>query len=387
MNEISVGGASGSVPESPVGSRRLPPPPSRPFYYGQAGSLAKIAITNALLTICTLGIYRFWGKTRIRRYFWSHVGFLGDRLEYSGTGKELFLGFLVAIVILAPVFFGFYYMEIWAGVDGAAAGLVGFGELVIIFFLVQLAIFRARRYRLARTQWRGIRCGQSGSTFRYAFLALGWAAVVVITLGLAYPVYRVRLQRYLLENTWFGDRHFSFDGRAGDLFGRWFVTWLLFIFTFGLIYFWYQAREISYLASRTRYGAMEFRSNISAMALFLIHSFYYLAAFFAVGLFAGLAVYALPALFGAYQNLKIAGFEELFAEGPFVSLMLLALIGALATTFNAIRVLFFLHPMFRLVIHSLSTLGQEDFAAIAQSQQATPGRGEGLADTLDVGAF
>ena len=55
-------------------------------YTGNAGDLAKIVAVNALLGIVTLGIYRFWGKTRLRRYFWSHVSFEGDPLEYTGRG-------------------------------------------------------------------------------------------------------------------------------------------------------------------------------------------------------------------------------------------------------------------------------------------------------------
>ena len=55
--------------------------------------LCKIHIVNILLTIVTIGLYRFWAKTRIRQYLWNHLEVEGDRLEYTGTGKELMLGF------------------------------------------------------------------------------------------------------------------------------------------------------------------------------------------------------------------------------------------------------------------------------------------------------
>ena len=57
-------------------------------------------MVNLLLTIVTLGIYRFWAKTRIRRYLWSQTEFLGDRFEYTGTGKELLIGFLIVFAFL-----------------------------------------------------------------------------------------------------------------------------------------------------------------------------------------------------------------------------------------------------------------------------------------------
>ena len=49
--------------------------------------------------------------------------------------------------------------------------------------------------------------------------------------------------------------------------------------------------------------------------------------------------------------------------------------------------LLLVHPLFRIVCNSFSVIGEEDYAAIAQSQQSMPQRGEGLADTLDVSPF
>ena len=60
------------------------------------GKLFWMLFRFAFLTIITLGIYRFWAKTKLRRYLWSVVEYDGDRFEYHGTAKELFLGFLIA---------------------------------------------------------------------------------------------------------------------------------------------------------------------------------------------------------------------------------------------------------------------------------------------------
>ena len=69
-------------------------------YDGRFGPLARIIVSNALLSLVTLGVYRFWGKTRLRRYLWSHVVVDGERLEYTGQAMELLLGFAVAITVL-----------------------------------------------------------------------------------------------------------------------------------------------------------------------------------------------------------------------------------------------------------------------------------------------
>ena len=59
-------------------------------YDGSLSHITKLWLINVTLFFVTLSLYRFWGRTRIRQYVWSHITILGDRLEYTGTGKELF---------------------------------------------------------------------------------------------------------------------------------------------------------------------------------------------------------------------------------------------------------------------------------------------------------
>ena len=69
-------------------------------HHGEVYDLFGIHMVNMALTIVTIGVYRFWAKTRIRRFLWSQTSFLGDRFEYTGTGKELLLGFAIVMVFL-----------------------------------------------------------------------------------------------------------------------------------------------------------------------------------------------------------------------------------------------------------------------------------------------
>jgi len=77
-----------------------------------AKPLAKTVIVNILLNVITVGFYRFWDKTRIRNYIWSHLRFQGENFEYTGTGKELLFGFLIALLALAPVLIGFRVLSV-----------------------------------------------------------------------------------------------------------------------------------------------------------------------------------------------------------------------------------------------------------------------------------
>jgi uncharacterized membrane protein YjgN (DUF898 family) len=361
-----------------------------PTYEGAAGNVAGIAVTNGLLGVLTLGIYRFWGKTRLRRYLWSHLSFDGDPLEYTGTGMELLVGFLIAIAFLLPLGILSGMAELAFAGDAVLLAISQMVQLLLILFLVQVAIFRARRYRLTRTQWRGIRGGQSGSAMKYALMALGWSFVTLISLGLALPVQRTRLQRYRLEHTWLGDRGFAFNARAGRLFGRWFLTWLLLLPTLGLMYFWYRVQEFRYFAARTRYGDLKFQSDLRTRQVVVI-GLLYLLSLAAILVIVGVAAVLVPNInfvVEAMASGEEAAIESAFQDlGPVFMLVILAVSFVIGIAFSAARLALFVHPMLGALAHSLSIAGEEDFETILQSQQARPQRGEGLADAFDVGSI
>lgn len=355
-------------------------PRVHPEYRGGTWQFAGIVIRNALLGISTLGFYRFWGKTRLRRYLWSHIGFRGDRFEYTGLAQELLRGFLVALAIFVP--FVILFAIAVASVETAQSeAVLNTFYLLALSLLTQIAIYRARRYRLSRTQWRSIRGGQTGSAVKYALLALGHLLLTLLTLGLTYPVMRTRLQRYRLENTWFGDRPFRFDAPARSLIPRWLVCWLLFLPTIGISYFWYKAAEFRVFAAHTRYENLRFDSSITGGRLFSIY-FYYLAAVVGALLILG-AVSGSLAPIDAPNSGQPPGPDVTAAVTPMtVAASLLAFI-VLGVLYQTIVVQRFV----RLFCERLTVGGEADFAAIAQSQRPLPSRGEGLADILDMGGI
>jgi uncharacterized membrane protein YjgN (DUF898 family) len=162
-------------------------------FLGQRRSYWRLLIRGAALLMLTLGIYRFWLVTDVRRFLWSNTEIAGEPLEYSGTPLELLLGFLIAIAILIPVYAGIFLAALDLGTIGKLSGATGFAALGIIG---QYAIYRARRYRLTRTIFRGLRFHQEGSAWAFAFRAVAWWAVTALTLGLAYPFQVASLERY-----------------------------------------------------------------------------------------------------------------------------------------------------------------------------------------------
>jgi uncharacterized membrane protein YjgN (DUF898 family) len=193
-------------------------------FVGPVDKFWTLLVRGAVLLMVTLGIYRFWLTTDIRRYLWANTEIAGDALEYLGTGRELLIGFLIAIAILVPVYVGFFVALLDAGPISQWAAIVSFALLAVIG---QFAIYRARRYRLTRTMFRGLRFHQTGSGWRYALCAVFWWVANAFTLGLAYPWGQASLERYKMRNTYYGDLQGRFGASGTRLFVRGFLLWVV----------------------------------------------------------------------------------------------------------------------------------------------------------------
>lgn len=198
----------------------MPPSDLNITYSGQKGPMLGLALKTGFLTIVTLGFYRFWAKTRLRRYYWSAIRPGGVPLEYVGDPLEKLLGFLVAVVFMAfyigivnliLMYFSFAFLN-----GNVAAYVLSFLGLVPIIFFAQ---YRARRYILARTRWRGIRFGLEPGAWGYAWRAMVHWGLAVLTIGLLWPMTTLWLEKYRVGNTYFGDQRFYQGGRRGLLFG------------------------------------------------------------------------------------------------------------------------------------------------------------------------
>ena len=126
--------------------------------------------------------------------------------------------------MLIPIYGSFFLAALDLGPIGQWSGLIGF---VGLGFLGQYAIYRARRYRLSRTIYRGLRFSQTGSAWLYALRALTWWVVTALTLGLAYPFQVASLERYKMRNTYYGNQSGRFAGAGWRLFFRGLPLWLV----------------------------------------------------------------------------------------------------------------------------------------------------------------
>jgi uncharacterized membrane protein YjgN (DUF898 family) len=280
-------------PEVPPGAES--PADRRPTFHGSGGTLLGIHIVNALLILLTLGVYYCWAKTRVRRYLFSETAFEGDRFAYHGTGKELLLGFLRAFVVFfLPIIAALILLDrldVDVGIKNVAAWLIN--TLVLYFIFIPVAMVGSRRYRLARTSWRGIRFSFRGRAWSFIPIFIKGYVFGPLTLGLYYPFYLTRRQEFMVSNAYFGNERFGFDGRSWELF-RSFVSsilptvatlvvgwvartaghpWignvciLLTLPILGVCWIWYLARKRRFFWDHTYFGAARFRSTVTGGAL------------------------------------------------------------------------------------------------------------------------
>lgn len=394
--------------------------------FGSRRGLFALLIKNMLLSALTLMIYRFWARTALRRFLWSRVRIDGDPLEYTGRGGELFVGFLIAMVVLVPILGGFALIEQFL----EPASTTFFVEKIVyalaIYVLVAIAQFRARAYRLSRTLWRGIRFAQTGSQWAYVRLSLGWALVVLVTLGLAYPWMRWAQARYLIRNTWFGDRAFEFAPYARPPFMPWLVVQTLvaipvglgLVFVFGesvleqlgvsfdiepllvlissadmalgllvpalaLAFVHFRVRELRALVGTTLLGLTLFRSDARTSSIVGQCLLYVLAVLVAVA--AGVVAIGFLVFGGTFDP---SAFDSgLGARRPGLGVTVMA-VAAVVVIYAMLGTLWTWITVFGVLRHVCTTLiveHVEALSAIGQSTIAGPRSGEGLADSFDVG--
>lgn len=197
-------------------------------FEGTWQEFAPIAFTNLLLTIVTLGIYRFWATARERRYLWSRSRFVDEHLEWTGTGLELFIGFLLVLLLLGLPFFVLNFVVqglIMRGEEALGLGLTAL-SLLAIFYLTGVAQFRALRYRLSRTRWRGIRGGSDNPGFVYG-LSYMWKTVVGwIPAGLLIPWSMTSLWNERWGAMSFGPYRFTASAEPSGVFARFLLFYL-----------------------------------------------------------------------------------------------------------------------------------------------------------------
>jgi uncharacterized membrane protein YjgN (DUF898 family) len=383
----------------------LHPPPLPVMFSGDRGEFRRLVARGAGLELITVGFYRFWLATDIRRHLWSNTLIDGDAAEYTGRGRELLIGFLFALAILVPVYLVYFIVGLEVERFRAFASF----PLFLFFYLFgQFAIYRARRYRLTRTVWRGVRFWMDGSGWAYAMRAALWGLLALITLGLALPWREAALERYKMRHCYYGDLQGSFEGSGWEFFQRGWWLWLLAVISLvamsltkflpgtpllavlaaPFIYGAFKAVEWRWWISGIRFGRVRLESSLLRGALVgrywkAIGWLLLIVALFVGYLFAG------AALISSMSHKPIAKFFNPADLQGNVSMIVLALIGYLAfvLALNVVLRVYLLRDVWVKILASTNVHGIEAAANVAAKGDLASALGEGLADGLDVVGF
>ena len=387
-------------------------------YAGRRAPLFKLAIWSSILTVLTLGIYRFWMKTRLRRYYWSAIRPGGQPLEYVGEPLEKLLGFLIAVTFLAfyigivnllLMFLSFSFLQtnFWA------YGLSLIGILPILFY----ARYRARRYILARTRWRGVRFGMEQGAWGYTWRALLHWAITLLTAGLLWPRKTFALEKFRTDRTFFGTERFNQGGRWQMLYRPFLpfligliltaigaiVLWVsdgivgavgvgssafgLLLAIYGLVHF--QVHSFRVLMNHKSVANVGFRSRPRPWRILRIYLLGYGLVAIALGFFGaiiGMAAFALMSAYGVSfdDELNIVDFNVL-------PLWLTSMVSALTyfsifIIWGALKHVLVTMPLARHYAETLDITGAANLASIKQRDRDEVEQAEGFAEALDVGA-
>lgn len=347
--------------------------PRRAFgFSGTWRDYAPIAFTNLLLTIVTLGIYRFWATTRTRQYLWSHTRFIDAQLEWTGTGKELFIGFMMVLLILfLPIFLLNFAAQalIFRGYE-FLGGCLSIGAILAIFYLTGLARYRALRYRLSRTYWHGIRGGSNDTGWSYGWSYMWKTFVGSLALGLLIPWSMMSLWDERWNRLSFGPHRFEAAGNYDKTFKRFLLFYLLPFALFALI-------VVLALVGGGRGGSGGAAALGAVLGLLLGY------------LLTGVVALAYYACFfrEAVGGMSLSTLDFHFEARTYDWVMLFLGDAALVVCTLGIGWIFLDYRHWKFFVTHLEATGLIDLDELTQSTAREPKQGEGLLDAFDIGAI
>jgi uncharacterized membrane protein YjgN (DUF898 family) len=302
-------------------------------FFGKGGDFFKIKIVNIIFSILTLGLYYPWAKAKTLSYLYSHTSFEDQPFAFTGTGKEMFKGFIKAILIfliIDAVFFAFAFN------GHPIAGLIIL--YILILLILPIAIHGAYKYRMAKTTWRGIRFGYLGNRDELMKLFFSGLFLTIITLGIYGSWFHINLRKYIIGNIKVGNASFNYRGDGTPYFWLNLKGYLLTIVTIGIYAFWWQKDLFDYYVN-----------NLEIM-----------------------------------QGDKRVDFTSTMTGGKFAGLIItniLVLIFTLGIGFAWVEV-----RTLQFIARNISISGNYSFDELQQTQQNyTNATGEDIADLLDLG--
>ncbi len=234
----------------------------------------KIWIVNILLTLITLGLYYPWAKVRNNRYFYGNTTLENRNFDYHATGKQLFIGYLIAM----SIFIVYVIIQ-------QVSPVLGLVALLAFLLALPWIIWRSLKFNMRVTSFSNVRFGFDGAVGG-AYLVYMLMPILAL-IGIYSPFILIAIIVPM------------FQGSLGFVGGL--LIAFLFVAGLGLGFYMYgllQQKTASYVINHSRYGQGKFATKIKAgefamiaaktFGLFLISGFLYLIAIALIAMLSGL---------------------------------------------------------------------------------------------------
>lgn len=253
-------------------------------YNGKGSEYFGIIIINWLLTIITLGLYYPWAKARQLQYLYSSSFFNDDSFTFHGTGKEMFKGFIKALIIFGAMY---AILLIFIAIEMPTIGLIIF--YVLLFALFPLAIHGSFRYRMSRTTWRGVRFGYRGNRNEFIKSFFKWIFFTIISIGFYGAWMTINIRKYIIEHIRMGNLRFKYIGNGADFFILNLIGYFLTMITLGIYLFWWQKDLFAYFVDNIKivgdeHDGATFKSDATAGDFFKLLVGNFLLIIFTLGI-------------------------------------------------------------------------------------------------------
>ncbi len=207
-------------------------------FEGNGSEYFKIWIVNILLISITLGLYYPWAKVRNHRYFYGNSTLEGRNFDFHATGKQLFLGYLIAM--------GLFLVYVMVGQLLPLGGPV---LLVVLFLALPWIVWRSLMFNMRMTSFSNVRFGFAGK------LGLAYVNFLLLPLLFFVSVYALPIAAAIIVPMYEG----SMPAYAGGLIAVAVVVSMVLAFYFFALM---QKRNTSYLINGYRYGQGEFSTEL-----------------------------------------------------------------------------------------------------------------------------
>jgi len=233
---------------------------------GKFSEFMLLFIGNLLLTIITLGIYAPWFMTTMYKFFARNATYNGQNFEFKGKGSDLFVIFLVTLLIPVMVVWGIVVIGALAGgffkmliqqqmpeFGGLFIGMMIFVSISVILIVVCFSYYYYKWF--VNLSHKGYDIKWETEFWPSAQQILIQTVLSVITLGIYSPVASLRLYAYFLGKTVARNetsvKKFGYDLAPGNDFLFIWGQVLLCIITIGIYFPWAYCKISDYVLGKT----------------------------------------------------------------------------------------------------------------------------------------